>query len=49
MVTYRYDANGNVVERAGGEGTVRYTYDSRNQLTRVDFPDGTWVRYAYDA
>ncbi|BAS27096.1 DUF6531 domain-containing protein [Limnochorda pilosa] len=49
VVTYRYDANGNVVERADQEKTIRYTYDSRNQLTRVDFPDGTWVRYAYDA
>ncbi|BAS26358.1 hypothetical protein LIP_0501 [Limnochorda pilosa] len=35
------DANGNVVKRTDEEATVRYTYDSRTQLTRVDFPDRT--------
>lgn len=47
-VQYRYDANGNLTEKLTPQGWVRYTYNARNQLIRVDFPDGTWVTYAYD-
>ena len=47
---YSYDANGNLdqkTERAGG-GVTTYTYDSENQLTGIEFPDGTSASYRYD-
>lgn len=47
---YVYNANGNLIrktERVGGKVT-NYTYDSENQLTQIDFPDGTSASYRYD-
>lgn len=47
---YIYDANGNLTrktERSTAKIT-NYTYDSENQLTRIDFPDGTSTSYRYD-
>lgn len=47
---YAYDANGNLTrktERATAQQT-QYTYNAANQLTRIDFPDGTVATYRYD-
>jgi RHS repeat-associated protein len=47
---YAYDANGNLTtktERATGKVTS-YSYDSENQLTRIDLPAGASVTYKYD-
>jgi RHS repeat-associated protein len=47
---YQYDANGNLAnktERAAAKVTS-YTYDSENQLTRIDFPSNTSALYSYD-
>lgn len=47
---YVYDANGNLTKKTvRGTGAVtKYTYDSENQLTRIDLPDGTVASYRYD-
>ena len=29
--------------------SVTYTYDTMNRLTRVAYPDGTTIAYAYDS
>jgi RHS repeat-associated protein len=47
---YLYDANGNLTrktERVTGNITT-YTYDSDNELVRIDFSDGTNATYRYD-
>ncbi len=53
---YDYDANGNresrtLRDQAGAcTGAVTaYTHDAENRLVRVDFPDGTFAAYRYDA
>ena len=40
-----WDANGNLAAK----GDLRFAYDERNRLTRVDGPGGELVSYAYDA
>jgi len=44
---YTYDHNGNRTEKQQSGGNTRYTYDSLNQLTRVEYPDYTEELY-YD-
>lgn len=47
---YSYDANGNLIsatERATGSATI-YSYDSDDQLIRIDFPDSRVATYRYD-
>ena len=36
---YRYDGNGNRLEKQQKYGTTRYTYDSMNRLAKVEYPD----------
>lgn len=47
--TYTYDQNGNLLTRADSAGTVRYSWNADNDLTRIDFPDNTFIAYEYDA
>ncbi|MCH5345429.1 MAG: hypothetical protein J1E64_15520 [Acetatifactor sp.] len=44
---YRYDYNGNQVEKQQINGITRYTYDTVNQLTKVEYPSYTEELY-YD-
>ena len=44
---YTYDHNGNRTEKQQSGGNTRYTYDSLNQLTRVEYPGYTEELY-YD-
>ncbi|MBI1748794.1 MAG: VCBS repeat-containing protein [Acidobacteria bacterium] len=47
---YQYDANGNLIskqDRSTGALT-RLSYDSENQLTRIDLPGGGFAEYKYD-
>ena len=44
---YCYDHNGNRTERQQPVGTTRYTYDSVNQLTKIEYPAYTEQLY-YD-
>lgn len=47
---YGYDANGNQTSRRSKAtgALTSYTYDAQNQLTRIDFADGTFASYRYD-
>ncbi|MFQ5963836.1 MAG: RHS repeat-associated core domain-containing protein [Candidatus Scalinduaceae bacterium] len=45
--TFKYDANGNLVERKGPKGVTRYSYDSEDQLVKVLLPDGEEVSFGY--
>ncbi|MGB7605002.1 MAG: glycohydrolase toxin TNT-related protein, partial [Lutisporaceae bacterium] len=47
--SYSYDANGNMTGVQAGEDTVEYIYNAANKLTEVKYPDGTYVKYGYDA
>ncbi|GAB2865604.1 hypothetical protein GCM10027277_37990 [Pseudoduganella ginsengisoli] len=50
---YQYDARGNVlaeiVRLAGGDRATYYTYNGNNQVTNIDYPDGTNNRYEYNS
>jgi RHS repeat-associated protein len=46
---YKYNSNGNLVKEQNGADTKEYKYDMRNQLSEVDYQDGTYVKYGYDA
>ena len=46
---FSYDANGNMTGVKSGEDTVEYVYNAANKLTEVKYPDGTYVKYGYDA
>ena len=45
--TFRYDANGNLIESSGPDGTTRYDYDAEDRLVRAFTPDGQAVRFGY--
>ena len=50
LFTYTYDLDGNLktkTEKTTNQVTT-YTYDSENQLIRIDFPDSSFVTYRYD-
>ncbi|WP_158305415.1 RHS repeat-associated core domain-containing protein [Opitutus terrae] len=46
--TYRFDADGNLVQEATAETTTTYTYDDENRLVAVRRGTDTWS-YGYDA
>jgi len=49
IVKYRYDTDGNLLEVDDGTFPVRYTYDSRGLLTRIEYPAiKRTLRYEYD-
>ena len=45
--TYRYDADGNLIQSTGPGGTTSYNYDARGRLIGVTSPTDTWT-YEYD-
>lgn len=47
--TYEYDGNGNITKITWGGKSIKYTYDSQNQLIREDnpFTEFTWM-WTYD-
>ncbi len=47
--TYSYDANGNMRTRSKAGQTSTYTWDVRDRLTRIDYADGSFSAFAYDA
>jgi len=43
-----YDNKGNIVSISLNGDTTGFTYDEKDQLIRVDYPDGTYKTYSYD-
>ena len=54
-ITNTYDGRGNLIVQtgplggAGPQGSVRYEYDTADRRTRMEWPDGYFVTYDYDA
>jgi RHS repeat-associated protein len=48
-ITYTYDAHGNLTSAADASGTTTLTYDGADQLAKVAYPDGTFLKYTYDS
>jgi RHS repeat-associated protein len=46
--TLMYDADGNLISRAGSSASASYTYDQQGRLTRVVTSEGVW-HYQYDS
>ena len=47
-VSYGWDRNGNLIDRAGG-GATTYSWDFDNRLVQATLADGTTAQHAYDA
>lgn len=48
--SFVYDAKGNLIERLDANGnSVRQTYDELDRLVRIDYQNGSFVKYTYDA
>jgi RHS repeat-associated protein len=47
-VSYEYDANGNITKREDATGTVKYTVDALNRLTKEDLPGSVTHTYEFD-
>ncbi len=48
-IEFKYDDNGNLIEKKVGDKTTRYAYDYENRPVKIEYPDGTYSQYAYDA
>ena len=46
---YVYDPAGNILSKTVHGRTTRFTYDAANQITSRTDPDGSVIRYQYDA
>jgi RHS repeat-associated protein len=47
--TYSYDAAGRLTSRVDPKSQqLDYTYNDRNELTRIDYPDPSYVSFAYN-
>ena len=47
--TFTYDDHDNLVSMTDSTGTTTFAYDSGNRLTKVTYPDGTFLQYTYNA
>lgn len=47
---YEYDKNGRItaVKLSNGKSKIRYEYDIYGNITKLTYPDGTYVAYKYD-
>ncbi|MAR89480.1 MAG: hypothetical protein CML06_01175 [Pseudomonadales bacterium] len=48
-IHYRYDARGRVTRSVQGEQTTGYQYNTKGDLTAIDYPDGTQAQLHYNA
>jgi RHS repeat-associated protein len=46
---FKYDSKGNLVEKNTDNKTIRYTYSSDDKLIKIEYPDGAYNKYVYDA
>jgi RHS repeat-associated protein len=44
---FKYDANGNLIERKDPKGVTKYAYDNEDRLVKVTLPDNSRVRFGY--
>ncbi len=49
VASYTYNEVGNLTAMGDATGTIAYTYDARNKVTAITYPDGLTVSYTYDA
>ncbi len=47
--SYTYDSAGNVKTATNASGTISLDYDSANHLTKITYPNGKSLTYAYNA
>ncbi|KEF42131.1 MAG: hypothetical protein ER33_07850 [Cyanobium sp. CACIAM 14] len=47
--TYTYDAHANLKSATDASGTITMQYDDADRMTRIDYPDGRFLKYAYNA
>lgn len=47
--SFTYSATNRVLQATNQFGSVSMTYDSRDRLSTIGYPDGSQVRYGYDA
>ena len=45
---FRFDGNGNMVEKVEGGDTTRYFFNSLNKLSRINLPEDTFIEFEYD-
>ncbi|MCX4257905.1 MAG: hypothetical protein OSJ54_13395 [Oscillospiraceae bacterium] len=48
-VIYTYTTDGKLSSVTDNSGVTMFTYDNMDGLTRVDYPDGSYVAYDYDS
>ena len=48
-VSYTYTTDGKLSSVTDNSGVTMFTYDNMDGLTRVDYPDGSYVAYDYDS
>jgi RHS repeat-associated protein len=46
--TYTYDAHGNLTSATDATGTITLHYTTADLLSEIDYPGGTYLKYAYD-
>ncbi len=46
---YTYDSRGNLTQTLEAGGTTAFTYDTKDRLTRIDYPGFRWLAFTYDA
>ncbi|MDX1928507.1 MAG: RHS repeat-associated core domain-containing protein [Pirellulaceae bacterium] len=46
---FTYDSRNRLATATGTAGTTTYTYNAQDLLARVDYPNGRWIDYLYDA
>lgn len=46
---YAYDERGNLKSATNAHGTVSLQYDALDRLTRVEYANGRWLQYDYNA
>ncbi|MEW6600992.1 MAG: hypothetical protein AB1499_08480, partial [Nitrospirota bacterium] len=46
---YKYDENGNLIEKNSSGMITRYKYGYENRLIKIEYPDGSYSQYTYNA
>lgn len=49
-ISYTYDSRGNMLTATDSvTGTIQMSYNERDKLRRIQYPNGAWIEYDYDA